>query len=62
MQGWCQYGRPDELVLKHRRAYEQDPQPAADCRIIGAFVDKRHRGQGIARGGVPVVRVARRER
>lgn len=48
-QGWCQYGRPEELRLKHRRAYEQDPPPRADWRIACIFVDKRHRGRGIAR-------------
>ena len=48
-QGWCQYGRPDELVLKHRRAYEADQPPRADWRIACIFVDKQHRGRGIAR-------------
>lgn len=48
-QGWCQYGTPDELTLKHARAYELDPPPPAQWRITCIFVDKRHRGQGIAR-------------
>jgi len=48
-QGWCQYGSPDELVLKHRREYRRDPPPRAHWRIACVFVDKRHRGQGIAR-------------
>ena len=52
VQGWCQYGRPGELRLKHRRAYERDPPPRADWRIACIFVDKRHRGQGIARAAV----------
>lgn len=51
-QGWCQYGHPDELVLKHRRAYEQSQPPRADWRITCIFVDKRHRGQGIARAAL----------
>ena len=51
-QGWCQYGRPAELRLKHRRVYEQDPPPLASWRINCIFVDKRHRGQGIARAAV----------
>ena len=51
-QGWCQYGSPTELRLKHRRAYEQDPPPPARWRITCIFVDKRHRGQGIARAGL----------
>jgi len=52
-QGWCQYGSPAELPrIKHRRAYEQEPPPAADWRITCIFVDKRHRGQGIARAAL----------
>ncbi|HEV2362447.1 MAG TPA: GNAT family N-acetyltransferase [Acidimicrobiales bacterium] len=48
-QGWCQYGSPDELDLKHSREYRKDPPPRADWRIACIFVDKRHRGEGIAR-------------
>jgi ribosomal protein S18 acetylase RimI-like enzyme len=48
-QGWCQYGSPDELNLKHARAYRADPPPPARWRIACIFVDKTHRGQGIAR-------------
>jgi GNAT superfamily N-acetyltransferase len=48
-QGWCQYGSPDELTLKHARAYRADPPPPARWRIACIFVDKTHRGQGIAR-------------
>jgi GNAT superfamily N-acetyltransferase len=51
-QGWCQYGRRDELLLKHTRRYEQEPPPRASWRIACIFVDKRHRGQGIARAGL----------
>ncbi len=51
-QGWCQYGSTDELGLKHERAYRQDPPPPARWRITCIFVDKRHRGQGIARAGL----------
>jgi GNAT superfamily N-acetyltransferase len=51
-QGWCQYGRPDELTLKHQREYAKDPPPSADWRIACIFVDKRHRGQGVARAGL----------
>jgi GNAT superfamily N-acetyltransferase len=51
-QGWCQYGSTDELVLRHRREYLKDPPPAARWRITCIFVDKRHRGQGIARAGL----------
>lgn len=51
-QGWCQYGSPDELHLKHLRAYAKDPPPRARWRIACIFVDKRHRGQGIARAAL----------
>lgn len=50
VQGWAQYGDPDELSnLKHSRAYDKEPPPLPDWRITCIFVDKRHRGQGIAR-------------
>ena len=52
-QGWCQYGSPDELPsIKHRREYDKDPPPPPDWRITCLFVDKRHRGQGIARAAL----------
>ncbi|MGN6687557.1 MAG: GNAT family N-acetyltransferase [Actinomycetales bacterium] len=52
--GWAQWGDPDELPgIKHRRAYDRprdgDAPPRPDWRIGCVFVDKRHRGQGIAR-------------
>ena len=52
-QGWCQYGSPEELPgIKHRREYDKDAPPLPDWRITCIFVDKRHRGQGIARAGL----------
>jgi GNAT superfamily N-acetyltransferase len=51
-QGWCQYGTPEELGLKHRREYEKDPPPPAGWRIACVFVDKRHRRRGIARAAI----------
>ena len=52
-QGWCQYGSPEEVPgIKHRREYDKDPPPLPDWRITCIFVDKRHRGQGIARAGL----------
>jgi GNAT superfamily N-acetyltransferase len=51
-QGWCQYGSPDELRLKHSREYLKEPPPPARWRITCIFVDKRHRGQGVARAGL----------
>jgi ribosomal protein S18 acetylase RimI-like enzyme len=50
--GWCQYGSPAELGLKHHAEYRKDPPPPARWRITCIFVDKRHRGQGIARAGL----------
>ncbi|GAA3611530.1 GNAT family N-acetyltransferase [Microlunatus ginsengisoli] len=52
-QGWCQYGDPEELsAIKHRREYDKEPPPLPDWRITCVFVDKRHRGQGVARTAV----------
>jgi GNAT superfamily N-acetyltransferase len=51
-QGWCQYGTPEELRLRHQREYRKDPPPAAAWRVTCVFVDKRHRGQGIARASL----------
>jgi GNAT superfamily N-acetyltransferase len=48
-QGWCQYGSPEELPrIKHKREYDKDAPPSPDWRITCFFVDKKHRGQGIA--------------
>jgi GNAT superfamily N-acetyltransferase len=52
VQGWCQYGSPEELNLKHGREYRKDPPPPATWRIACIFVDKRHRGQGFARAAL----------
>jgi GNAT superfamily N-acetyltransferase len=51
-QGWCQYGASDSLELKHLREYRKDPPPPAKWRIACIFVDKRHRGEGIARAAL----------
>jgi len=51
-QGWCQYGSPEELGLKHSREYAKDPPPPARWRITCIFVDKRHRGRGVARAAL----------
>ena len=52
-QGWCQYGSPEELPnLKHAREYAKDPPPTPNWRITCIFVDKRHRGLGVARAGL----------
>jgi GNAT superfamily N-acetyltransferase len=52
VQGWAQYGTPDELGLKHERAYAADPPPPARWRVTCIFVDKGHRGQGVARAAL----------
>jgi GNAT superfamily N-acetyltransferase len=52
-QGWCQYGRPGELPgIKHKREYDKSAPPPPDWRITCFFVDKKHRGQGIARASL----------
>ena len=52
-QGWCQYGSPGELPgIKHKREYDKAPLPPPDWRITCLFVDKKHRGQGIARAAL----------
>ena len=51
-QGWCQYGSREELGLKHQREYAKDPPPRARWRIACIFVDKGHRGRGVARAGL----------
>ena len=52
-QGWCQDGSPEELPgIKHRREYSKDAPPRPDWRITCFYVDKKHRGQGIARAGL----------
>lgn len=48
-QGWCQYGKRDDLLLRHQRAYDREPPPLARWRIACIFVDKRHRRAGVAR-------------
>jgi len=56
-QGWCQYGNPEELPnIKHKRKYDQDAPLRPVWRITCFYVDRKHRGQGIARvaaGGRP---------
>jgi GNAT superfamily N-acetyltransferase len=52
-QGWCQYGSPRELPnIKHKREYGKGAPPLPDWRITRFYVDKKHRGQGIARAAL----------
>jgi GNAT superfamily N-acetyltransferase len=49
-QGWCQYGSPAELPnIKHKREYDKAAPAYPDWRITCFYVDRKHRGQGIAR-------------
>ena len=45
-------GSTSEVSLRHRREYLKDSPPPARWRIACIFVDKRHRGHGIARAGL----------
>ena len=70
VQGWCQYGSPEELPsIKHRREYAKDAPARPDWRNAGIFVDKKHRGRGLRephcaapsiRSPVPAVASSRR--
>lgn len=52
-QGWAQYGDPDELAgINHRREYDKAAPTRPDWRITCIFVDRRHRGQGVARAAL----------
>ena len=52
-QGWCQYGSPEELpAIRFRREYVKDAPPRPDWRITCFYVDRKHRGQGIARAAL----------
>jgi GNAT superfamily N-acetyltransferase len=47
--GWCQFGSPDELPrIKRRSAYLQGLTDPPVWRITCFFVDRAHRGQGVA--------------
>jgi GNAT superfamily N-acetyltransferase len=41
-----------ELVERNRREYGKDAPPRPDWRITCFYVDKKHRGQGIARAAL----------
>jgi GNAT superfamily N-acetyltransferase len=47
--GWCQFGSPDELPrIKRLRAHNEGLADLPDWRNTCFFVDKAHRGQGVA--------------
>jgi len=47
--GWCQFGSPDELPrIKRKRAYLGTAGDPPQWRITCFFVDRAHRGSGVA--------------
>ncbi len=46
---WCQYGQPGELPdIYHRKEYEAGLGTPPDYRLTCVFVDRQHRGRGVA--------------
>lgn len=51
--GWCQYGSPQELPkIYHKKKVESGAYDVPDWRITCIFVDKSHRGKGVAKAAV----------
>jgi len=51
--GWCQFGRPDEVVrIKNRAAVEKEQASLPDWRIGCCYVGKGHRRQGVFAAGL----------
>lgn len=47
--GWCQFGPTEELPnIRSKKAYEEGMGSPPDWRITCFFVDREHRGEGIA--------------
>lgn len=47
--GWCEYGPPDELPgIYHAKELAARGDPLPDYRLTCFFVDRRHRGRGVA--------------
>jgi len=60
--GWCQFGPPDELPrIKNKKLYLAGVEELPDWRITCFFVDKGHRGRGVAAAGLAgaLVEIAR---
>jgi GNAT superfamily N-acetyltransferase len=50
---WAEFGSPEELPnLHHRKQYDTEADLAPDYRITCIFVDKRHRGNGLAKAAL----------
>jgi len=46
---WCEYGTPEELPnIYHRKEYLAGVEKLPDYRLTCLFVDKNHRGTGLA--------------
>ena len=51
--GWCQFGSPEELpAIYHKKQVETSDYTFPDWRITCIFVDKNHRGKGVAKAAV----------
>ena len=47
--GWCEYGPPSELPgVYHAKELAASGDPLPDFRLTCFFVDRRHRGRGVA--------------
>ena len=47
--GWCEYGTPEELPgIAHRKEVEAAGLQPPDYRLTCFFVDRKHRGNGVA--------------
>ncbi|GEK80612.1 GNAT family N-acetyltransferase [Agrococcus baldri] len=50
---WAEFGTPEELPnIHHRKQYLAETDLAPDYRITCIFVDKRHRGEGLAKAAL----------
>ena len=51
--GWAQFGTPGELpAIKNRKVYDETLDILPDWRITCLFIDKNHRGKGVAKTAV----------
>ena len=52
-QGRCQYGSPEEHSnIKRMRGFDKDAPASPEWRITCFYVDKKHRGRGVARAAL----------
>src|SRR5690606_15712695 len=50
---WAEFGTPEELPnVHHRKQYDAEADLSPDYRITCIFVDKRHRGAGLAKAAL----------